>query len=78
MAAVEQQGEALIYASGEMKDNPFIVQAAVRRNGYALKYASDAMKGNKAIRQAAVYPRHTNWDLKAKMKRCSADFRSSA
>ena len=53
-AIVTKDGEALQYASEEMKDNAAIVQAAVEKNGVALEYASNEMKNNEAIVREAM------------------------
>ena len=44
MSAVSQNGQALRYASDEMKGDQEIVLAAVSNNADVLQYASDALK----------------------------------
>ena len=54
MAAVQQDGVALEYASDNLKDNPEVVIAAVQEKGLALMYASDNLKNNLKVVMAAV------------------------
>ena len=54
MAAVQQNGFALEYASAEMQNDREIVMAAVQQTVYALYYASDKMKNNRDVVMAAV------------------------
>jgi hypothetical protein len=54
VAQVTQDGRALRYASGELKEDRMVVMAAVRQNGYSLRYASDALVGDRAVVLVAV------------------------
>jgi histidinol phosphatase-like PHP family hydrolase len=54
LAAVEQNGLALEFASDALKNDPLVVLAAVEQNGRALEFASDALKNNRRIVLAAV------------------------
>tara|TARA_B110000008_G_scaffold229087_1_gene231401 strand:- start:458 stop:616 length:159 start_codon:yes stop_codon:yes gene_type:complete len=49
MAAVEQYGQALQYASAALKNDKEVVMAAVQKYGQALKFASDALKNDKDV-----------------------------
>lgn len=49
MTAVKQNGEALIFASDELKNDKEVVMAAVKQNGEALKYASRRLKGDEDV-----------------------------
>merc|ERR1712224_258424 len=54
LAAVQQNGRALMFASEEMKKNEQIVLAALQQDGCALQFASEEMKKNEQIVLAAV------------------------
>merc|ERR1719265_1688676 len=54
MAAVQQDGMALMYAAEEMKRDKEVVMAAVQQRGCVLVYASDEMKRDKEVVMAAV------------------------
>lgn len=55
MAALEQSGHALHYASDSLKRDEQFVTAAVKRNGSALQYVADeTLQGNWRIVMAAV------------------------
>ena len=54
LAAVQQNGFALKYASEELKKDREIVLAAVRQNGYALEYASEHLKADRMIVLVAI------------------------
>ena len=49
LAAVQQDGRALGYASDELRNNPEIVLAAVRYRGWALDFTSDTLKNDPEI-----------------------------
>jgi uncharacterized protein YoaH (UPF0181 family) len=49
-----QNGEALKYASDELRADKKVVLAAVMQNGEALKYASDELRADKKVVLAAV------------------------
>jgi methylmalonyl-CoA mutase cobalamin-binding subunit len=53
LAAVQQNGSALGYASAAMKDKHDVVLAAVQQNGNALQFASFAMQHKHELKQAA-------------------------
>ena len=53
LAAVNQYGWALRYASAKLKNDKDVVLAAVKQDGRALRYASDKLKIDKNIRKAA-------------------------
>ncbi len=61
MAAVNQYGDALEYASDGLKNDHEIVLAAVNQNGRAVAYASDELKNDHEIVMAAV--NETAWAL---------------
>ena len=50
MAAVQQNGLALGWASERLRDDPAVVRAAVRQNGDAVRYASERLRGANATR----------------------------
>ena len=54
LAAVQQNGKALEYASAELKSDKEVVLAAVQQNGHALEYASAELKNDKEFVLAAV------------------------
>ena len=54
MAAVEQNGEALLWASDELKNDRGVVMAAVKQGGDALQWASDELKNDRGVVMAAV------------------------
>lgn len=58
LAAVQNDGYALEYASADLKDNVALVMAAVRQNARALQYAGEVMKNNYdvALIVAQTYP----------------------
>ena len=51
---MKQNGEALRYASEELKADKEVVMAAVQRYGSALEYASEALRGDPDIIAAAA------------------------
>ena len=51
---MKKNGDALKYASDELKGDRDVVLAAVTQNGHALKYASDELKGDKDVVLAAL------------------------
>ena len=58
LAAVQQNGNALLLAPSELRNDPALVAAAVAQNGYALQYASAALQNDanlvaKAMEQIA-------------------------
>jgi Domain of unknown function (DUF4116) len=53
LAAVKQNGYALQYATGKLKNDKDVVLAAVRQNGEALDYASDELKRDSDVINAA-------------------------
>ena len=53
LAAVEEDGWALEYASVELQADREVVLAAVQQDGYALNYASVELKADREIREAA-------------------------
>ena len=69
LAAVQQNGFALKYASEELKKDREIVLAAVRQNGYALEYASELKKDREivlaAVRQNGYALEYASEHLKA-------------
>jgi len=54
LAAVTQNGLALVYAHRDLRADPEIVLAAVKQNGLALDYASEDLKADPAIVRTAV------------------------
>merc|ERR1719265_36364 len=54
MAAVQQNGRALMYAAEDVTRNKEVVMAAVQQNGLALGYAASEMQGDKEVVMAAV------------------------
>ncbi len=54
MAAVQQNGYSLQYASKELRNNKEVVSAAVQKDGMALKYVYDELRGDKEIVMTAV------------------------
>jgi hypothetical protein len=54
MAAVKQDGRALMSASARLQDNEAVVLAAVKEDGTTLTYASARLKDDEAIVLAAV------------------------
>jgi hypothetical protein len=54
LAAVNQFGLSLFYASEELKSDKEVVLAAVKQNGNALLYASDDIKSDKEVMLEAV------------------------
>ena len=53
MAACNQNGNTLEYASPALKDDREVVLAACNQNGHALEYASDALKDDREVVFAA-------------------------
>jgi hypothetical protein len=51
---VTTHGQALEFASDELKNDRKIVLASVKRNGYALIFASDELKNDREIVLATV------------------------
>merc|ERR1712185_345392 len=49
LAALEQNGGALAYASDALRNDRAFVREAVKHHGLALRYASAALKGDRAI-----------------------------
>ena len=45
--AVSKNGESLMFASAELKNDKEVVLAAVRKHGSSLEYASQKLKNNK-------------------------------
>eukprot|EP00972_Heterocapsa_arctica_P081386 11996578-Heterocapsa_arctica.AAC.1 len=56
--AVKQDGEALQYASMELKGNKEVVMEANKSNGEALRYASEEQKGDKEVQQFYIGEEH--------------------
>ena len=54
MAAVQQEGHALLFASQELRADREIVLAAVRNYGQALAYASKELQGDLEVAYAAI------------------------
>ena len=54
LAAVQQAGFALKYASDELRGDREVVLAAVQQDGFALKYASDELRGDREVVLAAL------------------------
>jgi lambda repressor-like predicted transcriptional regulator len=54
MAAVQQRGTALRFASVELRADRAVVLAAVRQSGLALRFASDELRADRAVVLAAV------------------------
>jgi|GEM_PF-1548574 len=54
LAAVQQDGSALEYASEELKADREVVLALVQKYGRALKYASEELKADREVVMAAV------------------------
>ena len=54
LAAVEQDGRALQYASAELRSDRKFVLAAVKQDGRALEYASAELRSDREIVLAAV------------------------
>ena len=54
LAAVQQNGRALEYASAELKADREVVLAAVQQYGYALEYASAELRADREVVLAAV------------------------
>ena len=59
MEAVKQSGEALRYASEDLRGDSDVVMEAVKNRGGALRYASDDLKNDKDI-IAAQRRQHTD------------------
>jgi hypothetical protein len=51
LAAVAQNGGALLWASAELQGDREIVLAAVAQNGHALQYAAAELKGDPPLRK---------------------------
>jgi len=64
LAAVKENGYALLYASEGMKNDKEVVLAAVKQNGNALQYASEGMKNVKEVVLAAVNKMPTHWSMR--------------
>ena len=47
--AVKSNGNALEFASNELKNNREIVLMAVKSNGHAIKFVSNELKGDREI-----------------------------
>ena len=54
LAAVQQSGEALQFASEELKADREVVLAAVQQDGLALEHASEELRANREVVLAAV------------------------
>ena len=54
MAAVQQDGQALAYASEEMRGDKDVVLAALKQDGYALRYVSYKVRLDAEVVRAAV------------------------
>ena len=54
LAAVQEDGYSLEYASEELRNDREIVLAAVQENGYALEYASEELRNDREFVLAAV------------------------
>ena len=54
LAAVQQHGNALMYASAELKKDREVVLAAVQQDGRALKHASAELRHDREVVLAAV------------------------
>ena len=54
LAAVEQEGHAILFASKDLRDDPKIVLAAVKQDGSVIQYVSESMKSDPKIMLAAV------------------------
>jgi len=57
LAGVKQNGEALQYASEELRADREFMLAAVQQRGWALKYASQALRADREVVLAAVQQR---------------------
>ena len=69
LAAVKENGEALEYASNELKKDKEVVLAAVKKHGWALDYASKELQNDRDVVLAAVKEngyalRHASEELK--------------
>merc|ERR1712070_208612 len=53
VAAVQQDGRALEFASEELKKDPTVVLAAVQQDGCALEFASEELKKDPTVVLAA-------------------------
>lgn len=57
LAAVQQEGMLLEFASARLKNDPVVVLAAVRQAGHALWHASDELKNDPELLLTAVQQR---------------------
>jgi hypothetical protein len=71
LAAVEQDGMAIKYASDDLKADHEIVLAAVKQDGWALEFASKELRADRVIVLAAV--KHVSWALQYASKELRAD-----
>ena len=55
LAAVQQEPNALQYASAELQADRAVVLAAVRRDGYALEYASAELQRDSTVLKASKH-----------------------
>ena len=56
MTAVSRKGEALRWASAELRADPEVVTAAVAQSGLALRHAAPALQASRS-----VVPALTGW-----------------
>merc|ERR1712113_1379161 len=74
LAAVKQNGRALVYSSLKCRDHEEIVLAAVKQDGRALEYASDSVRNNElvvmtALKQCGSHAfRYASAEIKAKIE----------
>ena len=54
MAACNEDGMALRFASDALKDDREVVMAAIKQNGIAIAWASDALRADREVLNAAT------------------------
>ena len=83
LAAVQQRGLALEYASPELRADREVVLAAVQQEGWALKYASPELRSDREVVLAAVQQNGralylASPELQAVIKWASEELRAAA
>ena len=61
LEAVKQDGNALKFASDELKGDRVVVMEAVKQNGWALEYAAEELRGDREVVLEAV--KQSGWAL---------------
>jgi len=79
LAAVQQIGHSLQWASEGMKNNEKVVLAAVQQNGLSLSHASEDMKNNAKVVLAAILSAEfsledASEDMRSRIQRCKQEF----